>query len=489
MSPLQTQLLDLEKPFIAAAVQVMRRWQAFAMSLPTMHADSALFASSICGARESFFVTISEHSYLKIMNFDAIEDLDVKKDLVHLHYTALDCFHETKNLVEAVMDATKPLKKGCSKLHIPVPVWNKPSRRENERPAAHSARVRTAKAMFQRTKEMIIENNARSVPFTFSKKKVDIFIQRYKSFKAPRGWKGTGTPYVKGESLKIGDCMFLVKFCLSWIYQDQYRCLQQLFGILKVLLGWKIVSSDIDWLEETIWEDLAETSLVLHATARMLWWHYLEWKDELAQRHVRTHPTHPECDIAEREVREGIIGSVLAGYVEPDTSDTSTCFNLSLDPSYQDAEKAGSTCASYFETVSDIGTRFPELMVAATRIVGKVLRFVRVLLESATCPGWEELADVSLFQWSTERESADEPEHCVDFNKNKYVLTIIAVRDIHHMVLIARSPNNRNHEKRYYVLPCEVDAAGYGNMQDQLTSVCYVDIRPVVHIGWGEFRE
>eukprot|EP00808_Paulinella_micropora_P014002 g34030.t1 len=132
-----------------------------------------------------------------------------------------------------------------------------------------------------------------------------------------------------------------------------------------------------------------------------------------------------------------------------------------------DAERSGSTRASYFETVSDIGTRFPELGIAAeTRIVGRVLRFVRVLLETEACPRWEELAEVHLLQWSTAREERGEPEHCVDFNKNKYDLTVIPVRDIHHMVLVVRSPNNRDGQKRYYVLPCDLDAAGYSHMED-----------------------
>eukprot|EP00808_Paulinella_micropora_P014004 g34032.t1 len=149
-----------------------------------------------------------------------------------------------------------------------------------ERPVHYAVRVREAKVRFQRKKALIIENNQRSQLFTFTKEKVDIFIQRYKSIKAPRGWKGTGTPYVKGDALKIADCIFLVKFCSSWIFQGllpnaQYRCVQHLLGILKVLLGWKVVANDIDWLEQTIWEDLAETTLVLPAIARVLWWHYL----------------------------------------------------------------------------------------------------------------------------------------------------------------------------------------------------------------------
>eukprot|EP00808_Paulinella_micropora_P013979 g34520.t1 len=56
--------------------------------------------------------------------------------------------------------------------------------------------------------------------------------------------KGTGTP-VKGDALKIADCIFLVKFCSSWIFQGllpnaQYRCVQKLLGILKVLLDGRL---------------------------------------------------------------------------------------------------------------------------------------------------------------------------------------------------------------------------------------------------------
>ena len=412
---------------------------------------------------------------------------------------------------------------------------------------------------------MILENNKRSKLFTFTKKSMHIFIERYKSIQAPRGWRGTGTPYVKGETLKIADYIFLVKFCSSWIFQGllpnaQYRCVQQLLGILKVLLGWKVVADDVDWLEQTIWEDLAETSLVLPASTRVLWWHYLghygqqirDWGSPMSQstarmerriaaasesthnrlhpelnialRYQRTHPTHPEWDTAERELRAGVLGTELAEYVAPEVSGSGTFFNVAcgipgriktaggrefrttattrrnvtlflqqkrhlFDPwkaiskltnfhqavvqsqtmSCADAEKSGRTCASYFETVSDIGTRFPELRIAAaTRIVGRVLRYVRVLLETETFPRWEEVAEVHLFQWSTATEEGkfNEPEHCIDFNKNKYNLTVIPVRDIHHMVLVVRSPNNRDSQKRYYVLPCDLDAAGYSHMED-----------------------
>eukprot|EP00808_Paulinella_micropora_P006291 g72232.t1 len=135
--------------------------------------------------------------------------------------TTLDVFHEAKNLVEAIINMTKHLKNGRSKLYIPVPEWRKPKLMHRERPAHYAVCVREAKVKFQRKKALIFENNQMSqlLNFTFTKEK--------------------------------------------------------LLGILKVLLGWKVVANDIDWLEQTIWEDLAETTLVLPAIARVLWWHYL----------------------------------------------------------------------------------------------------------------------------------------------------------------------------------------------------------------------
>lgn len=78
------------------------------------------------------------HVFHRSRGFDTVRD------------TTLDVFHEAKNLVEAIISMTKPLKKGVSKYHVPVPRWSEPSIRDTETPAHHALRVREAKVRFDR---------------------------------------------------------------------------------------------------------------------------------------------------------------------------------------------------------------------------------------------------------------------------------------------------------------------------------------------------
>eukprot|EP00808_Paulinella_micropora_P000763 g25379.t1 len=490
------------------------------------------------------------HVFAECKNFDTVRD------------TGLDIFHLSKNWWEAFIKLTAISDKGKTKLYVPVPKFREPKRKAGEIDSKFLQRVQEHEENHDAKVRLIQANNRSSTLFGSTREEQKLIDRRYASVLAPRGWKGSGLPYAKGASMKTADCMFFIKFCSSWIFSGiftgpQLKCLTLLFSTMRSLLGWKVVADDIDWLEETIWENLVETSLLLPSSIRNLWWHYIghypqqmrDWGSPLSQstarverrvggavemsrtfreseitisrKFARHNPFHANIHEAKQEINEGVLGPRVARYSAQDNSihnffliagesagnyiraqsgggeqparifkpsgEVKHDINLFLREhptssiswestsefkidvyrqsyiqghmmSCADAERISNCRASFFETVPGIHSFSPHALAGLGKdftLIGRVERYLRVLLKSSDCFNWVEIAQVRLFKWSAPSRDAQEPEYSIDTGKGTYSLRFLPLQLIQHLTILAPCPVNHRGERRYHVLPVD----------------------------------
>eukprot|EP00808_Paulinella_micropora_P028784 g33016.t1 len=96
-----------------------------------------------------------------------------------------------------------------------------------------------------------------------------------------------------------------------------------------------------------------------------------------------------------------------------------------------DAERISNCRASFFETVPGIHSFSPHALAGLGKdftLIGRVERYLRVLLKSSDCFNWVKIAQVRLFKWSAPSRDAQEPEYSTDMAKGTYSLRFLPLR-------------------------------------------------------------